>query len=173
MRNVLRTAVLLTLFIIAGLVISDPAHAHDSDIDARLTDPATHWTNQSGSTMTLFFNCNGNQVGVCQVSGTYVNNASGYKCQGTPYPLIGVYYINTQTISWSVAWSNSHEDCASVTGWTGYLALSSTSQLQFVTNWNLAYSTGGSGRAIMQGSDTFTQNTTVSSGSLLEDPESK
>ncbi len=172
MRNSAATAIALTLFVTATLVSADPAHAHPSDIDARLTDSATHWTNQSGSTMTLLFNCDGSQVGVCQLSGTYVNNAAGFLCQGTPYPLTGVYYINTQTISWSVAWSNAHEDCASVTGWTGYLDISSN-PLQFETDWNLAYSTGGSGRAIMPGHDTFTQNTTVSSGSLLKDPQNE
>ena len=172
MRNLTVAAIVLTLFATAAFVIADPAHDRASEVDARLTDSATYWTNQGGSTMTLVFNCDGNQVGVCQLSGTYVNNESGFKCQGTPYPLTGVYYINTQTISWSVAWSNSYEDCASVTGWTGYISLS-TSPLQIVTDWNLAYSTGGSGRTILQGQNTFTQNTTLSSGSLLKDPGSE
>jgi hypothetical protein len=169
----MRSLTVVALAFTAALMIVGPAKAQAAELDARLSDPATHWTNQGGSTMTLVFDCNGSQVGVCTLSGNYVNNESGFNCKGTPYPLTGVYYINTQTISWSVAWSNAHEDCASVTGWTGYLTLSSTSQLQFVTNWNLAYSTGGSGRAIMQGQDTFTQKTTVSSGTLLKTPRNK
>ncbi|MEM9554563.1 MAG: avidin/streptavidin family protein [Acidobacteriota bacterium] len=136
-----------------------------------VSDASTHWKNQSGSTMDLeFSNCsNTAQPNVCSLSGTYVNNAAGYKCQGTPYPLVGSYYINTQTLSWTVAWSNAHEDCASVTGWTGYIDLSS-SPLRIVTKWNLAYSTGGSGRAIMPGEDVFVQTGTVVSESLLADP---
>ena len=172
MRKIISIATILILFITAILVIVNPVPAYALELDARLTDSATYWTNQGGSTMTLVFNCNGSQVGVCQLSGTYVNNESGFNCQGTPYPLTGVYYINTQTISWSVAWSNAYEDCASVTGWTGYLSILSN-PLQLVTDWNLAYSTGGNSRAILQGQDTFTQNTTLSSRSLLKDSQYK
>jgi len=171
MRNGTKT-IALALFVTIGLATSDLGYAHDAKIDERLTDSTSYWTNQSGSTMALTFDCNGSQPGVCQLSGVYVNNATGFNCQGTPYPLVGVYYINTQTVSWSVAWSNAFEDCASVTGWTGYLSFSSSS-LQLVTYWNLAYSTGGSGRAIMQGQDTFTQNPALSSGSLLKDSGDK
>ena len=166
MRKV--TVVALSLFATFALAIAGPAH----DLAERLNDSATHWTNQGGSTMTLTFNCSESQYGVCTLSGTYVNNVSGFLCQGTPYPLSGVYYINTQTISWSVAWSNAHEDCASVTGWTGYIVLPS-SPLQLTTNWNLAYLTDESGQAILQGKDTFTQNATVHSGSLLERPRKR
>lgn len=162
--------VALAFLVASVLVIVDPVVARASDLDELLSDPATHWTNQGGSTMTLEFDCSGSQIGVCTLSGAYINNASGFRCQGTPYPLTGVYYINTQTISWSVAWSNAYEDCASVTGWTGYIGLSSN-PLQIVTNWNLAFSTGRSGRQILQGQDTFTQNTTASSGSLIKDSQ--
>lgn len=169
MRHIISFTTVLALFVTAILTVINPAPAYAFELDARLTDAATYWTNQGGSTMTLVLNCAKSQFGVCPASGTYINNEAGFNCQGTPYPLTGVYYINTQTISWSVAWSNANEDCQSVTGWTGYLNLTSN-PLQFVTNWNLAYSTGGSNRTILQGQDTFTQNITLSSPSLIKDP---
>ena len=172
MRNSMAVAITLALVVTAGLGAVDLAHADGSEIDARLVDSATYWVNQGGSVMALSFYCEGSQPNVCRVSGHYINHQSGFNCQGTPYPLSGVYYINTQTISWSVAWSNPHEDCGSVTGWTGYFDLS-MSPIRLVTNWNLAYSTGGSGRTIMQGQDLFTQSSTVSSESLIEEPESQ
>lgn len=127
MRNRATTAIVLALFVAVGLLAMDVTRARALEIDPRLTDSATYWTNQGGSTMTLVFKCGESQFGVCPLSGTYINReGGGFHCQGTPYPLTGVYYINTQTISWSVAWSSAYEDCASVTGWTGYLSLSAS-----------------------------------------------
>jgi len=171
MRNVKGTA--LAFFVTAALMIVGPAHSQPSDLDERLNDQTAYWTNQSGSTMTLAFDCNGSQVAVCTVSGSYVNNVTGYRCKGTSYPITGVYYSKTGTISWSVAWSNSYQDCASVTGWTGYLDPFSPGPLKLVTNWNLAYSTGRGVLAIMQGKDTFTHHDAVTSGSLLQGSENK
>lgn len=172
MRNTAALAITLALVVTAGLVAVDLAAESGPEMDARLIDSASYWINQGGSRMVLRFDFSRNQPNVCQVSGQYINQQSGFNCRGTPYPLSGVYYINTQTISWSVAWSNSYEDCASVTGWTGYFDLSDA-PIRLVTNWNLAYSTGGSGRAILQGKDTFTQSSAQSSESLLEDSESQ
>ncbi|MGI9400005.1 MAG: avidin/streptavidin family protein [Rhizobiaceae bacterium] len=132
----------------------------------RLLAGASTWTNQSGSTATISFTQSATQPGVYTVSGNYINNASGFNCQGTPYPLTGIYYANTQTISFSVAWSNSAADCASVTGWTGYIDISS-STLQMPTNWNLAYASPGGGK-IMTGQDVFTLSTPKMMGTLLQ-----
>jgi len=162
-----KVTVFASIFCVAAvLMVVGAAPTQAADLDPRLADPATHWVNERGSTMTLVFTCNGSQNAVCTLSGNYINNAQGFQCRGNPYPLVGVYYINTQTLSWSVAWSNAVADCGSVTGWTGYLIFSSP--IQIVTNWNLAYSTGGTGRAIMQGADTFTQRPTMVYESLLK-----
>ncbi|MEM8638721.1 MAG: avidin/streptavidin family protein [Cyanobacteria bacterium P01_G01_bin.54] len=174
MMNIKSIVTLCLTFLITailGVVNPSPAYA----FEAQLANSTTHWINQGGSKMTLVLaNCGVSQPIVCQASGTYVNNEPGYKCQGSPYPLTGVYYINTQTISWSVAWSNGHDDCQSVTGWTGYLGSNSSGQLQFLTDWNLAYATSGGGRTIQQGKDTFTKVPhPISSQSLLKDSQSE
>ncbi|MFQ1702155.1 avidin/streptavidin family protein [Loktanella agnita] len=119
------------------------------------------------SVASIGFTLSPSQPATYIVSGYYVNNTQGYNCQGTAYPITGIYYANTQTLSFSVAWSNSSEDCQSVTGWTGYVDYGAT-PLQMVTNWNLAYeSTGGS--QIMQGQDTFTRNQTRTQNDLIAD----
>lgn len=137
---------------------------HKLSPEAEFLASATSWTNQSGSVASISFTAS-TQPATQEVSGTYINNAAGFNCQGTPYPLSGIYYINTRTISFSVAWSNSSEDCQSVTGWTGYIDLGQT-PFKMVTNWNLAYS-GASGPEILQGSDTFTMNSIVKSKQLI------
>lgn len=127
--------------------------------------PSINWTNQDGSVATTSFMPSPTQKDVYAVSGHYVNNAVGFSCRGTPYPLSGVYYQPTGMISFSVAWSNASEDCQSVTGWTGYIEASS-SAITMTTNWNLAY-TGPAGPQIEQGSDVFTLTVTVMSDGLL------
>ena len=140
------------------------AEDHSIKPQEEMLASGSSWTNQSGSVASLSFQLSGTQPSVYTVSGYYVNNAQGFSCRGTPYVLSGVYYINTATISFSVAWSNSSEDCRSVTGWTGYFDFGS-SPVRMVTDWNLAYlsSTGGQ---ILQGSDIFTATATVQSESL-------
>ena len=82
-----------------------------------------------------------------QMTGRYTNNASGYSCQGTAYPVIG--YIYNDLIGWAVRWSNTHEDCKSITDWTGYY---DSGTRTITTKWNLVY-----GTKISPGSDTFRQ----------------
>jgi len=126
------------------------------------------FSNQLGSTMSLTFTQSNTQAGVWTLSGQYVNNAPNTNCRGTPYPVQGVYFPNTSvsTMSFSVAWTNSYENCNSVTGWTGYLSVVGGGHLQINTDWNLAYqsSTGG---AISSGADVFTSTTVSMSKSLL------
>lgn len=138
-------------FFTANFAFADGHSA--TELEAMLASGST-WTNQSGSVATLSFSSS-SQSGVYTVTGTYVNNAAGYPCQGTPYPLSGVYYTGNQTISFSVAWSNSSQDCQSVTGWTGYFLYNSGWSI--TTDWNLAQCSH-SGPTIIQGQDIFTGN---------------
>ena len=135
--------------------------------ETRMLAATSSWVNQSGSVASLSFALSSQQPSTYVVTGNYINNAPGFQCQGTPYPLSGVYYVNTQTISFSVAWSNSSEDCQSVTGWTGYFDLNQ-SPLIMITDWNLAYS-GTNGTQITQGSDTFSQKQVTLSERLISD----
>ncbi len=52
------------------------------------------------------------------VTGTYANNAPGYKCAGVALPLVG--WMDGQRISYTVLWKNASVDCSSITSWTGY-----------------------------------------------------
>lgn len=52
------------------------------------------------------------------VTGTYANNATGYKCAGAAFPLVG--WMDGQRISYTVLWMNASVDCNSITSWTGY-----------------------------------------------------
>jgi hypothetical protein len=106
---------------------------------------SSSWINQSGSTMTLVFGSGGS------VTGSYINNAAGFACQGTPYPIAG--WVLGNFISIAVAWNNAYANCNSVTGWTGY-AVQDGGSVAIMTNWNLAYQ-GASGPAIMAGQDVF------------------
>ncbi|MBL4892401.1 MAG: hypothetical protein JKX91_11395 [Rhizobiaceae bacterium] len=150
-------------------VFSQTAMADSQTVSAemQMLSTATSWVNQSGSVASISFAAAPTQPATYIVSGHYVNNAAGYQCQGTAYPLNGIYYTNTQTISFSVAWSNSTENCQSVTGWTGYIDLS-TSPLKMITKWNLAYLNSGS-QQIFPGSDTFTMQSVVTSEKLISE----
>jgi hypothetical protein len=143
------------------------AESQSASFEESVAAAASGWTNQSGSTMTLIFTPSSTQPGVYTLSGNYINNAAGFGCQGTPYPLAGVYYTNTLTLSFNVAWSNAHADCASVTGWTGFFNLSTT-PISITTDWNLAYASS-SGGAITSGSDVFTQTSVVKTESLISE----
>ena len=155
---------LLLVALFLGPVNAAFGNDHSAKRGPEMLATTSSWVNQSGSVASISFT-NSSQPGTFLVAGTYINNASGYRCQGTPYPLSGIYYANTQTISFSVSWSNSSEDCQSVTGWTGYINIAA-SPLIMKTNWNIAYQTGN-GHAVSQGSDTFTVQSTVLSKQLL------
>ncbi|MFP6756808.1 MAG: avidin/streptavidin family protein [Alphaproteobacteria bacterium] len=159
------TLLFISFFVVCSAQMANAA-GEDDNPGMGLLASGLSWTNQSGSVASLTFTAS-SQPGTYVMSGYYVNNVAGYGCQGTPYPLSGIYYVNTQTISFSVAWSNSSEDCQSVTGWTGYFDVSQ-SPMTMTTNWNLAYSTG-SGQAIAQGKDVFTNTAVVTSESLIAD----
>ena len=151
MRSLISLLFLILALATPPLALAD---SQTSGMTEKLAATATDWKNQSGSIASLSFVPSTSQPGVYIVSGNYVNNAAGFNCQGTPYPLSGAYYAANQTISFAVAWSNGSDDCASVTGWTGYLDLSKT-PWEMVTFWNLAYLSAG-GSQILQGKDNFT-----------------
>ena len=104
------------------------------------------WVNEYGSVLTYSVGSGG------QISGTYVNNAPNTGCQGTAYPVTG--WVASYTIAWSVIWSNSFENCNSMTAWAGYY---DTSSGTIQTMWSLAYSVG-SGGTISTGKDVFHPN---------------
>jgi hypothetical protein len=136
---------------VGGLLLSASTSSFAFDV-ANFTDfsslvsVSSTWKNQSGSTMMISIDTFGN------VGGQYINRAAGTGCQNTPYPLVG--RVTDDFIAFSVAWNNATENCHSATGWAGYAQLSG-SNVEIVTNWNLAYQSA-SGPMIEQGSDTFT-----------------
>lgn len=149
----------------AGVILSlSTAALAFSEFDATsfkdfssLVSTSTTWQNQSGSTMTITVDSND------QVSGQYINRASGTGCQNSPYPISG--RVDGNFIAFAVAWDNGTENCNSVTGWAGY-AQASGSTIEIVTQWNLAYQ-GGSGPAIEQGKDLFTYVPAKNTASFL------
>jgi hypothetical protein len=71
------------------------------------------WANDHGSVLVIqSVGANG------AVTGTYANNAPGYKCAGAVFPLVG--WMDGQRISYTVLWKNASVDCNSITSWTGY-----------------------------------------------------
>lgn len=112
------------------------------------------WKNQRGSTLYI------NSIGPDgMISGYYINRASGFSCQNTPYAVTGWTYENT--ITFAVAWKNGIEDCHSQTAWTGvYL------NGQISTKWNLAVQ-GSS--TILSGTDTFVRTQTKHSSFIQEE----
>ncbi len=157
-----------SLFIlpIFAFLTSHPALAdsHSASAEMQILAGNGGWVSQHGSVAHLNFTALPQQ-NTYSVSGTYVNNQQGYLCQGTPYPLTGVYYSGTLVISFSVDWANATADCQSVTGWTGYFQTTSTGW-RLTTNWNLA-SNGISEPIIQQGNDIFTLQTSVKSDRLI------
>jgi hypothetical protein len=140
--------------------VSAPSFAFDAsnfkDFSS-VTSASSTWKNQSGSTMLIAIDTFGN------VTGQYINRAQGTGCQNSPYPLVG--RVTGDFIAVSVAWNNSTENCNSVTGWTGYAQVSG-SNVEIVTNWNLAYQSASGGK-IEQGKDTFQYVPTVQTKSFL------
>ena len=124
--------------IIAVLFLSHAAMAGKNTLTA-----GSVWINQSGSTITFTSvdPTNG------QLSGFYINNAKGYSCQGTPYQVTG--YTYGTLISWSVLWKNLHQNCQSITAWTGYLDSASG---MIITDWKLVFN-----NKISDGKDKFSR----------------
>ena len=151
----------LAVSLIGGIAASAPCHAQDIEnaiAESDLFGASSTWTNESGSMMTLEFGP-GNAV-----SGSYINHAEGFNCQGTPYPLTD--WVVGNFISFSVAWDNVYENCNSATAWSGF-AEADGGSVQIVTLWTLAFQ-GSSGPEIETGKDAFKPLTKIESGSPLQ-----
>ena len=141
--------------------IAGPCRAQEAEnaiAEGDLFAAFSTWTNESGSTMNLEFGP------ANAVSGSYVNQAEGFNCLGTPYPLTG--WVLGNFISFSVAWDNDYENCNSVTAWSGF-AEADGGSVQIVTLWALAFQ-GSSGPEIETGKDLFKPLAKVESGSPLQ-----
>lgn len=104
---------------------------------AQVLPPFSSWLNQRGSSLYVAF-VNGNQF-----SGTFINRAPGFQCQGIPYPANGAVNPNG-AVTFVVNFTN----CNSMTTWTGRIKGS-----QIPTKWILVYKN----RPYMRGTDLFTR----------------
>ncbi len=102
------------------------------------------WANDHGSVLVIqSVGANGS------VTGTYANNAPGYKCAGVAFPLVG--WMDGQRISYTVLWKNAAVDCNSITSWTGYFNGS-----RLGVEWVVTFDEYGA-PAIRTGSDSYTK----------------
>jgi hypothetical protein len=100
------------------------------------------WVNDHGSTLVI------QTIGADgSVTGTYANNAPGYKCAGVAFPIVG--WMDGARISYTVRWKNASVDCASITSWTGYF-----NEGRLGVEWVLAYAENGVSR-VRTGSDSY------------------
>jgi hypothetical protein len=100
------------------------------------------WANDHGSVLVIA------SVGPDgSVTGTYANNALGYKCAGIAFPLVG--WMDGPRISYTVRWKNASVDCASITSWTGYF-----NDARLGVEWVLTYEENGASR-VRIGSDSY------------------
>ena len=79
--------------------------------------------------------------------GTYTNNAPGYRCAGTAFPLAG--WTDGPRISHAVRWKNASLGCTSITAWTGDIH-----DGRLGVEWVLTYEEDG-GSNIRIGSDSY------------------
>ena len=113
------------------------------------------WTNQSGST--LYINTIDSSG---QISGSYINRATGYGCQNVAYPVTGWAYGSA--ITFNTLWKSVAESCNSITAWAGFLYKG-----QISTLWNVTVNGSSSTSQIIQGSDTFKRIQTLVNKSLI------
>lgn len=127
-KEMLLGAILVTFMTLAG------------NASAKGLDALSTWVNQSGSYMSISYVLSDGSF-----MGSYINNAQGTGCQGTPYTLSGRSVGDT--LGFTVSWNNGTQNCNSTTSWTGYLDSSGN----IITKWNLA-----TPNSIYSGADTFT-----------------
>jgi hypothetical protein len=102
------------------------------------------WANDHGSVLVI------QSIGADgSVTGTYANNAPGYKCAGVAFPLVG--WMDGQRISYTVLWKNASVDCNSITSWTGYF-----NGGRLGVEWVVTFDEYGA-PAIRTGSDSYTR----------------
>lgn len=120
----------------------------------------TAWTNQSGST--LYIEDIDSEGGI---TGFYVNRATGFNCIGTPYPVTGWVLDGTNTITFTVKWENTSENCQSLTSWTGFF---SSDGQTITTLWQLVSNGATKSSQILTGSDSFTRVAQKKLDSLMQ-----
>lgn len=102
------------------------------------------WANDHGSVLVI------QSVGADgSITGTYTNNAPGYKCAGIAFPLLG--WVDGPRLSYTVRWKNGSIDCASITSWTGYI-----NEGRLGVQWALTFEEYGMS-SIRTGSDSYTR----------------
>lgn len=115
----------------------------------------TGWVNQRGSTLYITRTSPSGQF-----EGTFINRAAGFRCQNSPYPVVGWRYGTA--ITFSVKWQNPQESCNSITAWTGFISGGTMTTL-----WQLVPNGATSTRQIMQGEDTFRPLAIMKNDSIL------
>lgn len=114
------------------------------------------WTNQGGSTLYIdSISPSG------QLTGHYINRASGYGCQNISYPVTG--WVYGTAITFTTIWQSSTESCNSITAWTGFLYNGKISTL-----WQLVINRSTSTSQILQGSDVFSPTRATMKESLIQ-----
>ncbi len=106
------------------------------------------WQNQSGSQL---FIENIDSYG--NITGYYVNHASGFPCKDTPYPLTGWMLDNSNIITFSVKWQNAMQNCMALTSWIGYVGEDGKT---ITTHWQLVKDGCSELDNILMGDDIFT-----------------
>jgi hypothetical protein len=105
------------------------------------------WINEVGSLLVIE-----NIAADGRIEGCYINNAPCTGCRGTPYPLVGWHLPSTNTMTFTVIWNNGHENCCSLTAWTGFF---SPTDSRICTLWQLVRTGTWSVDQILQGRDVF------------------
>ena len=110
--------------------------------------PNSVWENERGSELRV-----GSVGSDGAFSGTYINRAAGFECQGTSFEVSG--WVEEDKITFSVRWKNSSQDCRSITSWIGY-----RSGDRLLTDWILVYTDSDEQRPILyKGTDFFALQT--------------
>jgi hypothetical protein len=115
-------------------------------VQAQIT-PFSTWVNTRGSILTVWFV----DPSTGAFSGTYVNNAAGFKCQGAPYEVSGA--TRAPAVTFVVNWTGiAVPDCRSMTIWRGSIVGPTLR-----TRWTLDY-IGSDGKFHrIRGADIFTK----------------
>lgn len=132
-----RLSSILGLSLAALALTPDGANAQSASVTGT-------WANDHGSVLVI------QSIGPDgKVTGTYSNNAAGYKCAGVAFPLVG--WMDGQRISYTVLWKNASVDCNSITSWTGYF-----NQGRLGVEWVVTFDEYGA-PTVRTGSDSYTK----------------
>lgn len=109
--------------------------------------PFSTWANDRGSLLNVFLV----DPSTGAFTGTYLNNAAGFECQGVPYAVSGV--TKWPSVTFTVNWKGFLvPDCKSITIWRGRFVGPT-----LTTKWTLDY-VGSDGKFHrLRGTDVFTR----------------